>query len=198
MVRLIQRLLGFLEDVDSRLLVLAAVLLCGIVFALIKATGAINGSVTQPAYRNTPAQAFIPPASVTLVSPQYLTQARLPDVDYVAVVGSARTLVDAVAKLNVSAAALEHQGMNAGDAGVTVDELHAEDAALAGRSFNIEADLVMTPGSNYASAVVAASVQYSSAAATPPVNATIDFSYALTGVHKWSLQSVTLQLQGSN
>jgi hypothetical protein len=192
-----RRLVDTLSEVDTRLLVLAAILFCAVVFALIKASGAINGTVSQPAYQNTPAQGFVPPASVTLVSPTYLTAPRLPDVDFIAVVGSARSLADSVADLTVTSAQLQHAGLSAQSAQSTILDLHADDATLSGRQFDVAQNLPLMPGTNDTSAVVTASVQYSGSGDQSPVSATENFSYALSPSNQWLLQSVSLIINSS-
>jgi hypothetical protein len=174
-------------------------LFCAVIFALIKASGAINGTVSDPAYQNSPAQAFVPPASVTLVDPTYLDAPRLPDVDYIAVVSQTRALTSDIADLTVTATQLQHAGLSAADAQSTILLLRTNDSTLHGRQFSISQNLLVTPGSNDNSAVVGANVQYSSTAGGgPPLSASESFSYQLVGAHGWQLQSVSLQLVNSS
>jgi len=198
-----ESLAALLDRVDSRLLVLAAILFASVIFSLFKVVGAFSGQTSSPTYRNTPAAAFVPPASSVLVDPTYLEQPRLPDADFIAVATTTRSLMNAVANLTVTPAQLQAAGLSSGTAQATVTSLQANNATLQGRQFSVQQAFTVTPGGDANSAVVGTTVQYSSGQdGSPPVTATMSFSYARgsnsyasPAYGQWQLQSVVLTVE---
>lgn len=197
---MMEGLFKLVERVDSRLMMVAIVIFSALIFSVFKVATSFSSKKPDYTYANTPAQAFVPPASSVLVEPSYLSQPRLPDPDFIAVVTATKALASPVANLTVTQAQLEAQGMSASLAQSTVLTLQGNDSSLQGRSFSVDGDYTVTPGSAGDTAEVSTVAQYSTGqSGSPPVTASLSFSfnrasdtYPSAGYDKWVLQSTVL------
>lgn len=118
---------------DPRILILAVICGIGVLFSLFQAVKSLTGDDPSPEYRRSPPSAFALPLVDTIVDPQKLTEARLPDDAYLAIEEKTMDLSKRIAKRQLTARYLRQSGLGAAQADGVMRSLRSYYPIYAGR-----------------------------------------------------------------
>jgi hypothetical protein len=173
---------------DKRLLPLLVILLFGLSLSIYKMVDAFTGDHSNPSYASNPSAAFAVQAPDTLIEPAATEQPRLPDDAYATLLADAKKISSQAAQFQLTAAALQADGMSSADATsatAALDSLHLQ---VEGATGQIDQPQIGTVTSTSVS--LSTAVTYRLAAGTP-LSVIINTQYGLKGADS-TLQSLTV------
>lgn len=173
------------------ILFLSCLLLVGVGYSIYKMVGAFSAERSSPAYERTPSPAFALPQADTIVEPQNLNQARLPDEVAVQLAETTKRLTGLIAERKLSTASLKSAGAHPDAAKAMVDMAKRNYSAYSGRQLDLDSE-VTTRDVTSDGAVLAQGFSYGpGASGVPGGSVVVIYGYGRKG-GDWVLQSMEI------